>query len=112
MAVSSLQLVDNISVTNTASYSQAVNMNSANALQVTVVVAAAGGTTLTMSLEGSNDLSNWASITVAGSWATLGAGFSAPASVSSIAYQYVRVKFLAAAAGPLVCSVYLCTSFL
>ena len=48
MAVSSLQLVDNISVINDFSYSQAVNMNGANAIQVTLVVTADGGTTVSL----------------------------------------------------------------
>lgn len=112
MAVSSMQLVDNISVSTTAVVSQAVNMNGANAIQSTVVVTSTGSTTLTMALEGSNDLSNWTSITVGSGWTSIGAGYSAPASVSGIAFQYVRLKFTAAAAGPLICSAYLTTAML
>jgi hypothetical protein len=112
MAVSSLQLVDNISVINDFSYSQAVNMNGANAIQVTLVVTADGGTTVSLVPQGSNDLSNWTNITVGGAWAGLGAGAKFPAAATGIAYQYVRISFKTAAAGPLVCSAYLCTSFL
>ena len=113
MAVSTTQLVDNIAVTNANYHSQAVNMDGANAVQITVVVTNAGSTTLAINLEGSNDLSNWANIVGgSGSWATLGAGFSAPASQSGIAFQYVRLKLVAAAAGPIICSICLTTSFL
>lgn len=112
MAVSSLQLADNIVVTTTAVYSQAVNMNGANAVQPTVVVTSAGGTTLSLALEGSNDLSNWSSITVGANWTAIGAGYASPqpATVTGIAFQYVRLKFTAAASGPLVCSAYLTTA--
>lgn len=113
MAVSSLQLVDNIAVTTAAVYSQAVNMNGANAVQPTVVVINAGGTTLNLALEGSNDLSNWSSITVGASWSGLTVGYGAPATPAAqtgIAFQYVRLKFTAAASGPLVCSAYLTTA--
>jgi hypothetical protein len=114
MAVSSIQLVDNIAVTNVDYYSQAVNMDGANAIQPTVVVTAAGATTLTITLQGSNDLSNWSTITLTSgaSWTGIGAGYSTPSAQGSIAFQYVRLNFKAGAAGPLVCSVFLCTSFL
>lgn len=112
MAVSSMQLVDNISVGTTALVSQAVNMNGANAIQSTVVVTSAGGATLTMALEGSNDLSNWSTIAVGSNWTLIPAGYLAPTSVSGIAFQYVRLRFTASAAGPLICSAYLTTAML
>jgi len=106
-----MQLVDNLVVGTSALYSQAVNMNGANAVQPTVVITNYVATTLTIVLEGSNDLSNWATITTNGDWSGLNAAFKAPTAQGGIAFQYVRLKLTASAAG-LVCSVFLCTSFL
>lgn len=111
MAVSSMQLVDNISVTSTTAlvYSQAVNMNGANAVQITYVVSS-GTVALTISLEGSNDLSNWAAISSFAATTTPFTGFFAPAAQGSIAYQYVRLKF--SASSTTIVSVWLATAFL
>ena len=121
MAVTSLQLVDNIAVTSSSAliYSQAVNMNGANAVQLTVVVTSTTSTTtLILGLEGSNDLSNWATISTGSltpSWTTTAStvGFYAPGTATAIAFQYVRVTLKTGVTKcPVICWVNLCTSFL
>lgn len=111
MATNVVQLVDNLALsssTSTTGYSPSVTMTGANAVQLTVLMAVNSATGLTPSLEGSNDLSNWSSIT---SWSQITTvGYSAPAAATSIAFQYVRVKFVLATTGTIIFSANLATA--
>ena len=110
MATNVVQLVDNLSLNNTApAYSPSVSMAGANAIQLSVLMSVNSATSLTPSLEGSNDLSNWSSIT-SGWTAITTVGYSAPAAVSSIAFQYIRVKFVFAGSGTIIFSANLATA--
>jgi hypothetical protein len=84
-------------------------MAGANAIQLSVMMSVNSATSLTPSLEGSNDLSNWSSIT--SGWSAITTiGYSAPAAVGSIAFQYIRVKFVFAGSGTIILSANLATA--
>lgn len=111
MATNVVQLVDSLTLTNsnTTGYSPSVTMAGANAVQLTLLLAVLTATSLTPSLEGSNDLSNWSTITTG--WpAVSGVGYSVPAAGTAIAFQYVRVKFVLAGTGTVIFSANLATA--
>jgi hypothetical protein len=87
MATSYTQLADNVVVASNSVpvVSQAVSMAGANAVQASVVVSVVSAGTVSVTVEGSNDMENWAAITTSGGSA-LGVGFHAP-TASSIAWQ-------------------------
>ncbi|MBK9387306.1 MAG: hypothetical protein IPN34_21025 [Planctomycetes bacterium] len=90
-------VADKLSCTsNTGDYSQAVSMEGANAVLLTLLVhTKSASTTVDASLEGSNDLQNWSNSGLTGSTSLTATtiGFAAPLKVTGIAYRYIRVKF-------------------
>lgn len=98
MATSYTKLADHLAVTSTTSYSQAVSMNGANAVQVDVVYSSrTASQTVDVAVQGSNDLENWAAVTTSGGGA-LGLGFATP-TASGIAWQYVRLSYTLSTTG-------------
>lgn len=78
-------------------FTPAVSMAGANAVQLNVVVLVIpGATTLTVDIQGSNDMENWASL---GTFNPTGVGFFSSAHVSAVQWQYVRVRMSSNTAG-------------
>ncbi len=88
------QLASRLSVSQAAGaeYSQAVSMDGANAakVEITVYALASGATSLTLDIEGSNDMQNWAQIV---QYTSIAVGYSAQSNSTSIAYQFLRLKY-------------------
>lgn len=87
---------------SSTSYTQAVSMQSANAVLCSFVIFSLGGSaSLTPTLEGSNDMENWSTIVAYDAITT--AGYApASATTGSIAWQYVRLKLVAGAGGTII----------
>ena len=77
-------------------------MGDNNALQVTATVVT--GTSPTLTIEGSNDLSNW--VTLTATFVGLGAGPAfGVAVVTSIAWRYTRVRAVGPTSGSAILNV-------
>lgn len=113
MAVMYTQLAENAVVTSASVplVSQAVSMNGANAVQPNVVISnISGSITLTLGLQGSNDLENWT--TIGSDQTGLGLGYPAVSASTSIAWQYVRLTYKLSGAGTIILSAGLSTAAL
>lgn len=113
MAVMYTQLAENAAVSSSSVplVSQAVSMTGANAVQPTVVVAnISGGVTLTLGVQGSNDLENWT--TIGTDQSSIGLGYTAVDPKTSVAWQYVRLTYKLSGAGAIILSAGLSTAAL
>lgn len=113
MATTSATVATQVAVpASTTAYTQAVSMANANAALCTFVILTLGGSSgLTPTLEGSNDLENWSTITAYSALAS--AGYHAASSTSTaIAWQYVRLKLAAASGGTIITSATISTAAL
>lgn len=113
MAVSLARVADSIAIpASTTLYTQAVSMQGANAAMVSFVIFTLGGSSgLTPTLEGSNDMANWTTITTYSAIAS--SGYQVASSTSTgIAWQYVRLKLAAAAGGTVITSALISTALL
>ena len=113
MAVTLGQVAQLIAIpASTTLYTQAVSMQGANAALVSFVISTLGGSSgLTPTLEGSNDMENWSTIT--GYTQITSAGYQVASSTSTaIAWQYVRLKLAAAAGGTIITSATISTASL
>jgi len=110
VATSYTELADSVVVSSSTVpvYSQPVSMSGANAVVANIVISVLSAGTLTVAVQGSNDLENWAPITTSGG-ATLGIGFHTP-SAGSIAWQYVRLSYLCSTSATAVLSAGLSTA--
>lgn len=102
MAVNYVRAADSLSISaSSTAYTQAVSMQGANAVVATFVVFTLGGSSgLTPSLQGSNDMANWSSISTYSQITS--AGYSAASNSTSIAFQYVRLALTAASGGTVI----------
>lgn len=93
-------------------YTQALSMQGANAALATFVIFTLGGSSsLTPTLEGSNDMENWTTITAYS--AITAAGYQVASSTSTgIVWQYVRLKMVAASGGTIVTTATIATASL
>jgi hypothetical protein len=99
-----IQVASKLSVvTGVASYSQAVSMDGANAVMfdITVFSVVASSGTLTIQLEESNDLQNWAEVTSASETFATVTGWKRKVA-TGIAAAYVRLKFSFTTNGPYI----------
>jgi len=94
------QLASRLSVSQAAGaeVSQAVSMegNNAGKVEITIYNLASGGTSLTLDIEGSNDMQNWSQIV---QYTGIPVGYGAQSNATAIAYQYVRLKYLCVGSG-------------
>lgn len=95
------QLASRLAVTNgTDAFSPAVSMDGNNAVQLEATIFALGGaTSLTIVIEGSNDLQNWQTLT---SNAGLVYGYSAPSKTTGVGFSYARLKYSTVGAGTII----------
>ncbi len=96
------KLADKLSVTTALSpdFSPAVSMAGANAFRVELTIfAVVAAATLTVEVQGSNDLQNWG--TALAAVAGLTVGYNSPATFqgTAIAFAYVRLKYTSVGAG-------------
>ncbi len=86
---------------------RAASMAGANAVQLDVVVFVnSAAATLTLDIQGSNELQNWVSL---GTFATTTVGYVSAAKVTNIQWQYVRVR-ISIATGTAILSIGLNTA--
>ncbi len=94
------QLASRLAITTSggAEYSQAVSLDNMNAakVEITIYNLASGASSVTLDIEGSNDMQNWSQIV---QYTGIGIGYSAQANSTSIAYQFVRLKYLSVGGG-------------
>jgi hypothetical protein len=97
---------------STTLYTQALSMQGANAALATFVIFTLGGaSSVTPTLEGSNDMVNWTTITAYS--AISSAGYQvASATSTDIAWQYARLKLVAASGGTVILSADVSTALL
>lgn len=81
------QVASKLSASGTPEFTQAVSMSGGNAVEVEAANYTSS-TTVTFTLQGGNDLSNWADLTSLG---VAGPG-EAMATKTAIAYAFVRLK--------------------
>ena len=113
MAVTLARVADSIAIpASTTLYTQALTMQGANAALASFIIYTLGGSTsLTPTLEGSNDMVNWTMITAYS--AITSAGYQVASSTSTgIAWQYVRLKLAAAAGGTIIVTADVSTALL
>ncbi|MBK8099745.1 MAG: hypothetical protein IPK26_21790 [Planctomycetes bacterium] len=94
------------------SFSQAVSMDGANTVQPQIVLTVCTATSLTLGLEGSNDLANWSTISTSWTGYTLGVPNPQPAHQGNIAWQYVRLKFTLVGSGVIILNANVATAHL
>ncbi|MCE9581750.1 MAG: hypothetical protein K8T20_04450 [Planctomycetes bacterium] len=94
------QLASRLSATTSegAEYSQAVSMDNSNAakVEITIFNLATGASSVTLDIEGSNDMQNWSQIV---QYTGIGVGYSAQSNATAIAYQFLRLKYLCVGGG-------------
>lgn len=92
------ELADKLVLSSAADqFSPAVSMAGANAVQLNVVVLVIpGATTLTIDIQGSNDMQNWASLNT---FTTTVVGYVSTAKSTAVQWQYVRVRMNSNTAG-------------
>lgn len=94
------QLASRLAVSQAAGaeVSQAVSMegNNAGKVEITVYNLVTGGTSVTLDIDGSNDMQNWSQIA---QYTGIGVGYGAQANATAIAYQYVRLKYACVGSG-------------
>lgn len=90
-------------------FSPAVEMNGDNAVQMEATIFNLGGaTSLSISIEGSNDGENFSNITTN---ASLVLGYSAPAKSTAIALRSVRLRYSVVGTGTVIVAAGVNTSF-
>jgi len=113
MAVSVAHVADAMAIpASTTLYTQAMSMQGANAALVTFMIFTLGGaSSITPTLEGSNDMVNWTTITAYS--AITSSGYQVASTTSTaIAWQYVRLKLAAASGGTVILSADVSTALL
>lgn len=105
------QVATQLVVTTTAAvFSQAVSMEGANAVQVSLTAFNLNSATITVQLQESNDLQNWAD--VSGASFTVSSAYYGTNKTTGIASAYVRLKYTIATGGPAVLSAGINTALL
>ncbi|NUN51015.1 MAG: hypothetical protein HUU15_19590 [Candidatus Brocadiae bacterium] len=84
-------LATKLSVVNSVDqFSPAVPMDCANAVQLEVTIFNLTATSLTVEIQGSNDMQNWSVVTTN---TGLVVGYSAPTKSTGVGFRYVRLRY-------------------
>jgi hypothetical protein len=83
----------------TDAFTQAVNMEGANAAMVEATLFVKGSGNVTVTVQGSNDLENWDTTGISGGTITFTAVGYDDATATGIAYRFIRLKISQATSG-------------